>query len=64
MECGLAERAIRRGGHVRVGLEDYAGTDVPSNADLLRAVVALVERLGHTPATIGEAREILGVPPG
>ena len=23
--CGLAERAIARGGHVRVGLEDYAG---------------------------------------
>ena len=59
--CGLAERAIRRGGHVRVGLEDYAGPAVPSNAELLRAAVALVERLGCTPATIAETRAILGV---
>ena len=35
--CGLAELAIRRGGHVRVGLEDYAGPGEPSNLDLLRA---------------------------
>ena len=33
--CGLAERAIRRGGHVRVGLEDYAGPAVPTNLELL-----------------------------
>jgi 3-keto-5-aminohexanoate cleavage enzyme len=60
--CGLAEHAIRRGGHVRVGLEDYAGPDQPTNAELLRAAVGLVERLGHTPATIAETRAILGVP--
>jgi 3-keto-5-aminohexanoate cleavage enzyme len=60
--CGLAERAIRRGGHVRVGLEDYAGSGVPTDGELLDGVVALVERLGHTPATIAQAREILGVP--
>jgi 3-keto-5-aminohexanoate cleavage enzyme len=60
--CGLAERAIRRGGHVRVGLEDYAGPAVPTNADLLDEVVALVERLGREPATIDEARQLLGVP--
>jgi uncharacterized protein (DUF849 family) len=61
--CGLAEHAIRRGGHVRVGLEDYAGPDEPANAELVRGVVGLVERLGHTPATITETRAILGVPP-
>jgi uncharacterized protein (DUF849 family) len=59
--CGLAERAIRRGGHVRVGLEDWAGDGEPSNADLLRAAVALVERLGATPATIPQARRVLGI---
>jgi uncharacterized protein (DUF849 family) len=62
--CGLAEQAISRGGHVRVGLEDYAGPDVPSNAELLRAAVALVERLGRAPASIAQARRILGVPGG
>ena len=59
--CGLAERAIRRGGHVRVDLEDHAGPGEPSNAELVRAAVALVERLGRTPATIVQTREILGI---
>jgi uncharacterized protein (DUF849 family) len=61
--CGLAERAIRRGGHVRVGLEDYAGPDTPSNLELLDGALGLVERLGRTPAGPAEARAILGVPP-
>lgn len=60
--CGLAERAIRRGGHVRVGLEDYAGPAVPTDIDLLDSAVALVERLGRAPATVAQTRDILGVP--
>jgi 3-keto-5-aminohexanoate cleavage enzyme len=60
--CGLAEAAIRRGGHVRVGLEDYAGAATPTNAELVDAAVALVDRLGRTPATIAQTREILGLP--
>jgi 3-keto-5-aminohexanoate cleavage enzyme len=59
--CGLAERAIRRGGHVRVGLEDWAGTGEPGNLDLLRALTGLIERLGRQPATIRDARRILGI---
>ena len=62
--CGLAERAIRRGGHVRVGLEDWAGPGEASNAALLRSAVDLVERLGAAPATIPETRRILGIPAG
>jgi 3-keto-5-aminohexanoate cleavage enzyme len=60
--CGLAERAIRRGGHVRVGLEDYAGPAVPTDLELLDEAVALVERLGKAPATSAEARKMIGVP--
>jgi uncharacterized protein (DUF849 family) len=60
--CGLAERAIRRGGHVRVGLEDYAGPAVPTDLELLDEAVALVERLGRAPATSAEARQMIGVP--
>jgi uncharacterized protein (DUF849 family) len=56
------ELAIRRGGHVRVGLEDYAGPGEPSNLDLLRAVVRVVDGLGRVPATAAQARQILGVP--
>lgn len=59
--CGMAERAIRRGGHVRVGLEDHAGPGEPGNAALLASAVALVERLGRVPATFADARRILGV---
>jgi 3-keto-5-aminohexanoate cleavage enzyme len=60
--CGMAERAIRRGGHVRVGLEDYAGPAVPTDLELLDGVLALVERLGRAPATSAEARRMIGVP--
>jgi 3-keto-5-aminohexanoate cleavage enzyme len=61
LATGLAELAIRRGGHVRVGLEDYAGPDRPDNIALLDAAVALVERLGETPASCAQARELLGI---
>ena len=60
---GLAELAVRRGGHVRVGLEDYAGPGEPSNLGLLHAAVAIVEDLGRAPATTTQARKILGVVP-
>jgi 3-keto-5-aminohexanoate cleavage enzyme len=61
VECGLAELAVTRGGHVRVGLEDHAGPGEPGNADLVRALVALLERLGRAPATISETRTLLGL---
>ena len=60
--CGLAERAIRRGGHVRVGLEDYAGPAVPTNGDLVDGLVDLIDRLDLRPATFAETRMLLGVP--
>mgnify|MGYP001051953700 CR=1 FL=1 len=62
VECGLAELAVRRGGHVRVGLEDHAGPGEPTNADLLRALTDLLRDMDRTPATIAETRTILGVP--
>ena len=40
----------------------WAGPREPSNLDLLRAAVTLVERLGRAPATTVQARRILGVP--
>lgn len=63
LTSGLAEQAVRRGGHLRVGLEDYAGPGAPSNSDLLRGVLELLDRLGTRPATIGETRGILGLRP-
>lgn len=63
---GLAELALARGGHVRVGLEDWAGprtgTDAPTNRELVDAAVALLHRVGRRPATPAEARALLGLP--
>jgi uncharacterized protein (DUF849 family) len=59
---GLAELAVRRGGHVRVGLEDRYDAHAPGNRAQVEGVVALLERLGRRPATPAEARARLGLP--
>jgi 3-keto-5-aminohexanoate cleavage enzyme len=56
---GLAELALRRGGHVRVGLEDHAGPRHPSNTELVEELRALLDRLGIRPATAAETRALL-----
>ena len=60
--CGLAEEAIKRGGHVQVGLEPYSGDRTPTNVELVREAVAVAERHGRPVATPTEAAEILGLP--
>lgn len=62
IECGLARLALERGGHVRVGLEDYAGSRKPSNLELVRELVALAEDVGRPIANVREARDLLGLP--
>jgi 3-keto-5-aminohexanoate cleavage enzyme len=57
----LAELAIERGGHVRVGLEDYAGPGQPRNEELVAAIVAMAKRHGRSVATPADAAEIIGV---
>jgi uncharacterized protein (DUF849 family) len=57
----LAEAAIRRGGHVRVGLEDYAGPRSPRNEELVAEVADLARRCGRALATPAEAAKLLGV---
>ena len=58
----LAELAIARGGHVRVGLEDYAGPKQPNNAGLVADVVGMAQRLRRPIATAAQAAEILQLP--
>jgi 3-keto-5-aminohexanoate cleavage enzyme len=58
---GLAEQAIRRGGHVRIGLEDYAGDRQPTNVELVREAAELATRLGRPVATPAQAARLLGV---
>lgn len=59
---GMARLAIERGGHVRVGLEDYAGPRQPRNEELVREVATLAEAAGRPVATPREAARILDLP--
>jgi 3-keto-5-aminohexanoate cleavage enzyme len=63
LESGMAKLALQRGGHVRLGLEDYARGRSPSNLELLQEVVGLARSLGREPATSRQARELLSLPP-
>ena len=58
---GLARAALERGGHVRVGLEDYAGPRTPANEELVREVVALAASVGRPVADAASAGRILGL---
>jgi uncharacterized protein (DUF849 family) len=56
----IAELAVQRGGHLRVGLEDFAGAK--SNVDEVRRARALCEKHGRRLATCAEAEQLLGIP--
>ena len=60
--CGLAEEAIKRGGHVQVGLEPYVGPRTPTNVELVEEVVALAKKYDRPLATPAEAAEMLNLP--
>lgn len=53
---------LREGGHVSAGLGDtaYASLGQPTNADIVRALVAIARDHGREVATPEEAREMLG----
>jgi 3-keto-5-aminohexanoate cleavage enzyme len=66
MQWKLLGLAMAMGGHVRVGWEDNPylpdGTPSRSNAELVDAIVSLARLMGREPATVVEAREIIGLP--
>ena len=59
---GMAGWAIERGGHVRVGLEDFASTSgrQPTNAELVAEVADLARSSGRGVATCPDVARILG----
>ncbi len=59
---GVARRALERGGHLRVGLEDYAGPRQPTNLELVQEAVALCEEMGRPVATAAQTMELLRLP--
>jgi len=59
---GLSELAIRRGGHIRLGLEDFGGPRQPRNAELIEEVTAIARKHGRAIATPPDTARILGMP--
>ena len=62
IETGLAKLALERGGHLRVGLEDYVGDDQPTNAEVVARAVALCAEVGRPVATPLQAAALLDLP--
>ncbi len=61
-EHGLARHALELGGHLHVGLEDYMGSDKPTNEEIVACAVALCEEVEVPVATTEQAAQILGLP--
>ena len=61
-ENGLARYALERGGHLRVGLEDYMGEARPSNVELIEQAVALCGEVGRPVADVDQTCRILAIP--
>jgi uncharacterized protein (DUF849 family) len=62
----LVAAALTLGGSIRVGLEDNFylpdGTMARSNGDLIAKARQMAQDVGRRPATVAEARDLLGVP--
>ena len=65
LQFPMAAQAIVLGGHARVGLEDNLyisqGKLSPGNAPLVQRAMQINEAVGERPATMAEARELLGL---
>jgi len=57
----LAAASLAMGGHVRVGIGDYAYRELgcPSNASLVERAVAMARAVGREPASPDEARQLM-----
>lgn len=58
----VARHALERGGHLRVGLEDYAGPEQPTNVELVERAVALCAEVGRPVASAAETAKLLDLP--
>jgi uncharacterized protein (DUF849 family) len=60
LDSEIARLAVERGGHLRVGLEDFF--TAKSNVDEVRRASALCRELGRPLASCAEAERMLGLP--
>lgn len=61
LASGMARWALEAGGHLRVGLEDYAGEGQPRNVELVEAAVRLCREVGRPLATRTQTAQMLGL---
>ena len=60
LDTPIARAALERGGHLRVGIEDW--DDGPANVDQVAAAVALCGELGRPIASIADTETLLALP--
>lgn len=61
VESGIARMTIERGGHLHVGLEDWAGQGYPDNEELVISATTVCADLGRPIATRADTTGILGL---
>ena len=61
VECGIAELALERGGHIHVGLEMFAGERQPTNVELVEEVVELCKQSRPGTPALGRLCVVSGV---
>ena len=62
LQKDIALIALRAGGHLRIGLEDYAGIESPTNQELLEETLSLCKKVGRRIASREEAISMLNLP--
>jgi 3-keto-5-aminohexanoate cleavage enzyme len=62
LKSRIGRMALERGGHLHVGLEDWAGDGLTTNAEALVEAVALCGQVGRPVADDGQTVELLGLP--
>lgn len=59
LESEVGRLALERGGHLRVGIEDYVGPGQPTNVEILERARKLCESVGRPIATPSETARLL-----
>lgn len=59
LENEVGRLALERGGHLRVGLEDYAGPGEPTNLEIIERTAKLIDEVGRTIATPAQTAELM-----
>jgi hypothetical protein len=59
LENPVGRLALERGGHLRVGIEDYLGPGQPTNVEILERTQKLCDEVGRPIATPQETKSLL-----